>query len=163
MKNSGDLTHGPITTTLLKFTLPMMAGALLQQCYNIADTLIVGRCIGSGALAAVGSAYTLMTFLTSILLGLSMGSGTVFSLQFGGGRIDQLRRSIFVSFTFIGLTALGLTLVMFLTMDPVLRLLQTPQEIYGMMRTYLWVITLGYLSPSSTTMARLCSVPWATR
>ena len=143
MKNSGDLTHGPITTTLLKFTLPMMAGALLQQCYNIADTLIVGRCIGSGALAAVGSAYTLMTFLTSILLGLSMGSGTVFSLQFGGGRIDQLRRSIFVSFTFIGLTALGLTLVMFLTMDPVLRLLQTPQEIYGMMRTYLWVIYIG--------------------
>ena len=143
MKNSGDLTHGPITTTLLKFTLPMMAGALLQQCYNIADTLIVGRCIGSGALAAVGSAYTLMTFLTSILLGLSMGSGTVFSLQFGGGRMDQLRRSIFVSFTFIGLTALGLTLVMFLTMDPVLRLLQTPQEIYGMMRTYLWVIYIG--------------------
>lgn len=81
-----DLTQGGITGTLLRFTLPMIIGSLLQQCYNIADTLIVGQCIGSGALAAVGSAYTLMVFLISILLGLSMGSGTVFSLQYGAGR-----------------------------------------------------------------------------
>ena len=80
-----DLTQGGITGTLLRFTLPMIIGSLLQQCYNIADTLIVGQCIGSGALAAV-SAYTLMVFLISILLGLSMGSGTVFSLQYGAGR-----------------------------------------------------------------------------
>ena len=70
-----DLTQGPITKTILLFVLPMMAGNLLQQCYNIADTLIVGRFLGSDALAAVGSAYTLMTFLTSVILGLCMGSG----------------------------------------------------------------------------------------
>ena len=68
MLRKGDLTQGGITTTLLQFTLPMLAGSLLQQCYNIADTLIVGQCIGSNALAAVGSAYTLMVFLISILL-----------------------------------------------------------------------------------------------
>ena len=68
----GDLTRGPITRTILLFALPMMLGNLLQQCYNVADTLIVGRFLGSAALAAVGSAYTLMTFLTSILLGLSL-------------------------------------------------------------------------------------------
>lgn len=78
MDSRYDLTQGGITSRLLRFTLPMMLGALLQQCYNIADTLIVGRFIGAGALAAVGSAYTLMTFLTSVLLGLAMGSGTVF-------------------------------------------------------------------------------------
>ena len=61
----------------------MIFGNLLQQCYNIADTLIVGRFLGAGALAAVGSAFSLMTFLTSILLGLAMGSGTVFSIRFG--------------------------------------------------------------------------------
>ena len=77
MLRKGDLTQGGITTTLLQFTLPMLAGSLLQQCYNIADTLIVGQCIGANALAAVGSAYTLMVFPISILLGLSMGSGTV--------------------------------------------------------------------------------------
>ena len=78
MLSKADLTQGSITGTLLRFTLPMIIGSLLQQCYNIADTVIVGQCIGSGALAAVVSAYTLMVFLISILLGLSMGSGTVF-------------------------------------------------------------------------------------
>lgn len=84
---TGDLTEGGITSTLLRFTLPMMLGALMQQCYNIVDTLIVGRCIGAEALAAVGSAYSLMTFLVSVLLGLSMGNGTVFSLYFGAGNM----------------------------------------------------------------------------
>ena len=75
------LLSGNITKSLLIFALPMIAGNLLQQCYNIADTIIVGRFLGANALAAVGSAYTLMTFLTSILLGLSMGSGALFSIS----------------------------------------------------------------------------------
>ena len=76
-----ELTHGPVMKTMLKFAIPMILGDLLQQCYNIADTLIVGRFLGADALAAVGSAFSLMTFLTSILLGLAMGSGTVFSIR----------------------------------------------------------------------------------
>ena len=67
-------------STMLRFAFPMILGDLLQQCYNIADTLIVGRFLGTNALAAVGSAFSLMTFLTSIILGLAMGSGTVFSM-----------------------------------------------------------------------------------
>ncbi len=63
---------------MLLFAAPMIMGNLLQQCYNIADTLIVGKFLGADALASVGSAYTLMTFLTSIMIGLCMGSGTVF-------------------------------------------------------------------------------------
>lgn len=93
-----DLTQGGITGTLLRFTLPMIIGSLLQQCYNIADTLIVGQCIGSGALAAVGSAYTLMVFLISILLGLSMGSGTVFPCNMEpDGRIPYAVASMYPS------------------------------------------------------------------
>ena len=72
-----DLTKGPILKTLLLFALPMMLGNLLQQIYNITDTIIVGRVLGSGALAAVGSTYTLMTFLTSVMIGLCMGCGTL--------------------------------------------------------------------------------------
>ncbi len=78
-----DMTHGPIMKSMLRFAIPMVLGNLLQQCYNVADTLIVGKFLGSGALAAVGSSFTLMTFLTSILLGLCMGSGAFFSIQFG--------------------------------------------------------------------------------
>ena len=76
-----DFTEGSIRKSLIWFALPMMAGNLLQQLYNIVDTLIVGQFLGKEALAAVGASYTLMTFLTSILLGLCMGSGVEFSLS----------------------------------------------------------------------------------
>ena len=74
-----DLTKGPVIRSILLFAVPMILGDLLQQCYNIADTLIVGQFLGRNALAAVGSAFTLMTFLTSVILGLCMGSGALFS------------------------------------------------------------------------------------
>ena len=61
-----ELTHGPVMKTMLRFAVPMILGDLLQQCYNIADTLIVGRYLGADALAAVGSAFSLMTFLTTL-------------------------------------------------------------------------------------------------
>lgn len=137
------MTVGSITPTLLRFTLPMMAGAMMQQCYNIADTIIVGRCIGSGALAAVGSAYSLMVFLTSVLLGLAMGSGTVFSQQFGAGNMNGLRRSIYVSLVLTGSVAVVLTAASFVFIDPILRLLQIPEEIYRMSRTYLLIVFAG--------------------
>lgn len=140
---TGDLTVGGITSTLLRFTLPMMLGSLMQQCYNIADTLIVGRCIGPDALAAVGSAYSLMTFLISVLLGLAMGSGTVFSMQFGAGNMPGLRRSIYVSLVLIGCVTAVLTIVSFVFIDPILRLLQVPEEIYDMLRLYLLIIFGG--------------------
>ena len=80
-----DLTQGSITKGLLLFAAPMVAGNLLQQLYNIADTLIVGQALGRNALASVGSAFTLMTFLPSGFLGLSMGSGALLSIYLGRG------------------------------------------------------------------------------
>lgn len=139
----GDLTQGKITKTLLYFTLPMMVGSFLQQCYNIADTLIVGQYIGSSALAAVGSAYTLMIFLISILLGLSMGSGTIFSLLYGQGDENKLRRSIFVALVIIGVITILLNVAVFIWIDPILQLLQIPKDIYDMMKSYLWIIFYG--------------------
>lgn len=141
-----NLTEGSVTKTILLFSLPMIAGNLLQQLYNIADTLIVGRFLGSGALAAVGASYTLMTFLTSIFLGLCMGSGAVFSIRYGEKDQEQLEKSIGASFLLIGITAVIVNLAVFLFIDPIMGLLQVPQEIYGMMRDYLWVIFLGILA-----------------
>lgn len=140
---SGDLTRGPITATMLLFALPMMLGNLLQQCYNVADTLIVGRFLGASALAAVGSSYTLMTFLTSILLGLCMGSGAVFSICHGAGDKDRLQRSLAASFLLIGGVTLVLNLAVFLLLDPILTLLQVPPDTRPLMREYLWVIFWG--------------------
>lgn len=141
-----NLTEGSVTKTILLFSLPMIAGNLLQQLYNIADTLIVGRFLGSGALAAVGASYTLMTFLTSIFLGLCMGSGAVFSIRYGEKCQEQLEKSIGASFLLIGITATVVNVAVFLFLDPIMALLQVPEEIYGMMREYLLVIFLGILA-----------------
>lgn len=73
-----DFTEGNITRKLLLFSVPLIIGNMLQQLYNIADTAIVGRYLGEQALAAVGTAYSLMTFLTSVFIGLCMGSGAYF-------------------------------------------------------------------------------------
>lgn len=138
-----DLTTGSITGTMLRFALPMIAGNLLQQCYNLADTFLVGRFIGSDALAAVGSSYTLMTFLTSILLGLSMGSGAAFSIHFGAREEDRLKSSIFTSFVLILAVTVVLNVLVFVLLDPILVVLQIPASLYAMTRDYLWVIFWG--------------------
>ena len=138
-----DLTTGSITGTMLRFALPMITGNLLQQFYNIADTLIVGWYLGVQALAAVGAAYALMSFLTSILLGLCMGSGAVFSLRYGEKNEGMLKSSMFVSFVLVAAVALVLNTAVFLFIDPIMYLLCVPVEIYGFMREYLWVIFFG--------------------
>ena len=106
-----SLTKGPITKGILLFALPLMFGNLLQQMYNIADTWVVGRFLGADALAAVGSSYTLMTFLTSILLGLCMGSGAAVSMQYGSGEEARMRQSVFQSFVLIAGMAVALNVL----------------------------------------------------
>ena len=138
-----DLTKGPIARTLLLFALPMTLGNMLQQLYNVADTLIVGRFLGPDALAAVGSAYTLMTFLTSIFLGLCMGSGAIFSIRYGAKDEDGLKSSIFVSFVMIAVLTCAINVLVFLFIDPIMAFLRVPDGVYGMMRSYLWVIFTG--------------------
>ena len=138
-----DLTRGSILRSLLLFALPMLAGDILQQLYNIADTLIVSRAIGRDALAAVGSAYTLMIFLTSILLGLSMGAGALFSICRGRGDESGLRQSIVHAFALIGVCTLLLTALAYALLPALLRLLQVPESVSPLMRTYLAVIFAG--------------------
>ena len=138
-----DLTRGSILRSLLLFALPMLAGDILQQLYNIADTLIVSRAIGRDALAAVGSAYTLMIFLTSILLGLSMGAGALFSNCRGRGDESGLRQGIVHAFGLIGVCTLLLTALAYALLPALLRLLQVPESVSPLMRTYLAVIFAG--------------------
>lgn len=128
---------------MLLFAGPMIVGNLLQQCYNIADTLIVGRWLGPEALAAVGSAYTLMTFLTSIIIGLCMGSGAVFSVYFGKKDILQMKKRMSAAFLFIAVVTVLINVLVFVLLDNILRILQVPTEVYDLMRDYIWIIFWG--------------------
>ena len=138
-----DLTRGPVMRSMLLFAIPMILGDLLQQCYNVADTLIVGRFVGTGALAAVGSSYSLMTFLTSILLGLCMGSGALFSMHFGRRDGDGLRESLVSSFVLIAAVTVVLNIAAFACLDLIQIFLQVPDEVWGLMRSYLAIIFAG--------------------
>lgn len=138
-----DLTTGPITVPMLLFALPLMCGNLLQQLYNIVDTWVVGRFLGADALAAVGSSYTLMTFLTSIVLGMCMGGSAAISMQYGSRKYDEMRRSVFLSFVLIAGVSLTLTLAVYWNMDNILWILRVPHSIRAMMKLYLYGIFLG--------------------
>ena len=140
---TSELTKGPVMKTMLRFAVPMILGDLLQQCYNIADTLIVGRFLGAGALAAVGSAFSLMTFLTSILLGLAMGSGTVFSIRIGEKDDRGLKEGILASFALLGAVTIVLNAAVFAGIDWIIWALRTPEDLVEMMREYLIVIFAG--------------------
>lgn len=140
---SNDLTQGGITGPMLMFALPLAAGNLLQQFYNIADTVIVGRFVGPDALAAVGSSYSLTTFLLSIIIGLCMGSGVLFSMRFGSGDRSGLRKSVFTSFVLIGGITVLVTAGIFAFMSPVIRLMNVPEEVFPQMRLYLMIVCAG--------------------
>lgn len=143
-----DLTKGKISKNLILFALPMMAGNLMQQFYNIADTLIVGRVVGKNALAAVGSAYTLMTFLTSIFLGLSMGAGALFSIYKGKNDKHALRVAVAHAFVLIMAVTVFVNVLVYVCMHPILWFLRVPQEVMEGMRQYLVIICVGLLASS---------------
>ena len=139
-----DLTAGPVARTMLKFSLPMIFGDLFQQLYNISDTLIVGWFIGTDALAAVGTSYTLIIFLTSILLGLCMGSGALFSIFYGEKNTDSLKSSIFLSFMLILIITAVINVLIFIYIDEIIVFMQIPLEIYDLAYEYLYIIFIGF-------------------
>lgn len=141
-----NLTQGSIMKNLLKFAFPIMVGNMLQQLYNVVDTLIVGRYLGENALAAVGSSYTLMVFVTSIILGLCMGSSAFFSMQFGGRNYDRLEKGLFIAFLSIGAIAVVLNILVYAGMGGILIFLKVPDEVAPLMEEYLIWIFAGIMA-----------------
>ena len=141
-----DLTKGPVVKSMLLFAIPMILGDLLQQCYNIADTLIVGQFLGKTALAAVGSSFTLMTFITSIILGLCMGSGALFSIRFGQRDEKGLKQDLCASFFFIAFISILLNIIAYICLDALKLFLRVPHEVWGDMKCYLLYIFMGIIA-----------------
>ncbi len=141
--SSRDLTKGGIAGPILLFALPLILGNMLQTLYNAADSIIVGRFVGPEALAAVGSAYSLMTFLTSLMIGLAMGAGIVFSYLFGEGNQEKLRKALGISFLAIGIISAIITIISIVFQDQIMNLMQVPDDVYDDMAEYLSVIFIG--------------------
>ncbi len=143
MKTTNDLIYGNETKAMLSFAIPMIIGNLFQQLYNVADSIIVGRFIGPSALAAVGSSFTVMVFLTSIILGLCMGSGAVFSFFYGAKETDNLKNSLFTSFCFIGIISLIINICALIFIDEILSFIHIPAEVLVDTKAYIQIIFYG--------------------
>lgn len=141
-----DLTTGKINRKLWAFAVPLMLGNVMQQLYNLVDTWVVGKYIGDSALAAVGSSYSLMTFITSVILGLCLGSSAFFAIEFGRKNTERLRNGIFVSFILIGVFSLVITAFALYFREPLMKILQVPKELQVMMGEYLYYIFIGIIA-----------------
>ncbi len=138
-----DMTKGPVLRQMTLFALPVLLGMVCQRIYNFADTYIVGRYLGDQALAAVSIAGTAMYMLMSIMMGVTTGAGVVISQYYGSGRSDRIRRIVTAS-AFVGIcVTVLLTVIGILTANPLLRLLQTSDELLPLAAVYLTVIYAG--------------------
>lgn len=138
-----SLTQGSIRRSLILFSLPLIGGNLLQQLYNVVDTWVVGRYLGSTALAAVGSAFSLMILLNSLLLGLCMGSGVVFSQLYGEGKPEPMKQAIANAFFLIFFAAMLLLAISYLALPAITKLMRIPTDVIPDFTAYLWIIFLG--------------------
>ena len=143
IKKTVDLTEGSIPKKLLLFALPLIIGNILQQFYNIVDTIVVGKYLGEDALAAVGSAYTIMILITSIIIGLCMGASVFFSIRFGQKDYGGIRQSFFISFVGIFIVTIALNAFAYALLNVLINLMSIPIEIQAVFKEYMLVIFSG--------------------
>jgi len=139
------MTNGNISNHLIKFAVPLVLGNLFQLTYNAADSIIVGRYVGTNALAAVGTANPIMNIVMFLIVGICMGASVLMSEYFGANDIKKFKREVSTTmiagliFTFI------IIIVSVISIEPILRLIQTPQEIISDATTYLRIIFFGLI------------------
>ncbi len=141
-----DMTKGRILPLLLTFTLPLFIGNVFQQLYNMADTVIVGRFVGADALAAVGSTGTLMFLILGFANGITAGFSILTSQKFGAGDEEGVKRSFANGMLLALLVTIVLTTVSVLTIPSLLRIMNTPENIYEDAKTYITIIAGGLIA-----------------
>lgn len=145
--NVVDMTRGSIIRHLLKFAWPVFIGCICQRMYNFVDAYVVGRYLGDVALSAVSVAGVATYLYSSLALGVTTGVSVVMAQYFGAGDELSVKRT-FVSSIYVAVgAALALTAAGLITLDPLLRVLQTPEELIPDTRAYLSVYTSAALRP----------------
>ena len=138
-----DMTYGDISKQLFMFTIPILLSQILQQFYNIADTAIIGRYIGTDALAAIGSTGLLISVIVNFFIGLSTGISVVIANQFGANEYDKLKKSISTLLAVSVLLGIVFTIGSLIFMKPIINILQTPKGVYSLAIDYLKICFLG--------------------
>lgn len=140
------LTQGNVAKSILRFSFPLLLGSVVQQLYGVADSVVVGRFLGADALAAVGSSFTIVVFLTSIMLGLCMGAATYLAQLFGAKDEVGFKNTVASAFLFIGAITVVINILVLLFRNPILRFLHIPQAIYSQTYAYISVVFYGFFA-----------------
>ncbi|HHU06510.1 MAG TPA: MATE family efflux transporter [Clostridiales bacterium] len=140
-----DLTLEKPSRAVITFSLPLVLSTVLQQTYNIANSVIVGRMVGSAALASVGAAYPITLFYIAVATGASMGSSVVISQLFGAKKLRDMKSAIFTSIVSLVLLGIALSLAGVLLSRPIMRLLNASPSILDASSAYLAVYSVGVL------------------
>lgn len=128
-RSKNDLTHGPVWKVIIRFALPLLIGNLLQQFYNITDSIIVGQFLGKEALAAVSASFFIYYFIISLVIGIGSGTSVVVSQFFGAQQYDKVQRTFSSFFIFMLVAGVVLSIAGIIFAEPVFRLTNTPEEV----------------------------------
>jgi putative MATE family efflux protein len=139
------MTNGNISNHLIKFAVPLVLGNLFQLTYNAADSIIVGRYVGTSALAAVGTANPIMNIIMFLIVGICMGASVLMSEYFGANDIKKFKREVSTTMIAGLIFTVIIIILCVILIEPILRLIQTPQEIISDATTYLRIIFLGLI------------------
>lgn len=138
-----DLTTGNEGKAIFNFALPMLIGSLFQQLYNTADSIIVGQFIGKDAMAAVSGANPIMFLLTSLLIGITLGFSILISQYYGAKDMEKVKSTIDTTYIFIFGASIIITLVGIIFCGPILKLMNTPADIFDDSKQFLVIIFAG--------------------
>lgn len=138
-----DMTKGSPAKIILSFTLPIFIGNVFQQLYSMADTVIVGKCVGTPALAAVGSTGTITFLILGFLMGLTVGFTVLTAQRFGAGDMDGMRKTVGSAAILSLVVSLVMTAASMLAMRPLMKLMNTPEDIFADAYTYVMIICAG--------------------
>ena len=140
---TNDMTVGSPVKLIIQFMIPMCLGNIFQQFYNIADSIIAGQFIGVNALAAIGSTGSLMFFVTGWLNGLTSGFAILVSQLFGAKKYDEMRHYVAMSIYLTAAFTIAMTVGFEIANAPILRMMNTPDEVIGDVIKYMAIIYAG--------------------
>lgn len=145
-REQSQITEGVIWKQLLIFFFPILMGTFFQQMYNTVDTIIVGRFVGTGALAAVGTTAALISMTTGFFIGLSTGATVILSQFFGAGDRERVKKSLHTAMTLSIILGLIITFVGILAGPAILVWIQTPESCMEGAVEYLRIYFLGSIA-----------------
>lgn len=153
-KFAGDMTDGPIAKNVILYALPLLLSDLLQQLYSAFDSLIVGNYVGKSALAAVSSTYSITNTVIGLFLGVSVGATALIARYFGAKNEEDLQKSIHTSIVMAFIFSAVFTVAGICITPWMLRLMNTPPEVYDVAALYLRIYFAGV---TGTILYNMCS------